>query len=113
MLANTEDLGNLSNVISSKQHEISMQLEKEIKYQTAKKAVITYPPQSQDHVFKRLRDSCYHSPDSKVHAPLSLRAKTDGIFKKKLKLNGRNRIGASMSKMDPFKYGTDQSSGFP
>lgn len=47
LLANTEDLGNLSNVISSKQHEIFMQLKSEIKCQTMKKAVITYTFQIQ------------------------------------------------------------------
>lgn len=47
LLANTEDLGNLFNVISSKQQEIFMQLQSEIKCQTVKKAVIIYPFQSQ------------------------------------------------------------------
>lgn len=57
LLANIEDLGNLSNVIPSKQHEISVQLESEIKCQIIKKAVIIYPFQSQGLVFKRHRDS--------------------------------------------------------
>lgn len=57
LLANIEDLGNLSNVIASKQHEISIKLESEIKCQTVKKAVIICPFQSQGLVFKRHRDS--------------------------------------------------------
>lgn len=59
---------------------------------------------------------CNNSPEksgSKVHAVLSLCAKTDVILKKKLKLNGRNRRNSWMSKMKQFKYGTAQSSWFP
>lgn len=43
LLANTEDLGNLSNVISSKQHEFSVQLGSEIKCQSRKLLSFTLP----------------------------------------------------------------------
>lgn len=58
LLANIEDLGNLSNVISSRQHEIFMQLGSEIKCHAVKKAVIIYPFHSQGLVFRECRDSC-------------------------------------------------------